>query len=87
MSKSVRFAELVPTEVDNSQKGEKRKLLSAEKWAANAFDKWHCCHGLSTAKSIADLSEEDDLHLFVDMLLKFTLQVRKQDGSLYPPTS
>jgi hypothetical protein len=69
----VRFAELVPDEVDNAQKGGKLKSLSAEKWAINAFDKWRRCHGLSTAKSIAYISEEDDLHLFVDMLLKFTL--------------
>jgi hypothetical protein len=85
--KSVRFAELVLDEVDNAQKGGKSKSLSAKKWAANAFDEWCRCHGLSTAKSIADLSEEDDLHWFIDMLLKFILQMRKQDGSLYPPTS
>jgi hypothetical protein len=83
----VRFVELVPSEVDNAQKGGKQKSLSAEKWATNAFDEWCRCHGFSTAKSIVDLSEEDDLHLFVDMLLKFTLQVRKQDGSFYPPIS
>ena len=83
----MRFVELVLDEVDNIQKYGKQKSLSAEKWAANAFNKWRWCYGLSTAKSIANLSKEDNLHLFVDMLLKFTLQVRKQDGSFYLPTS
>jgi hypothetical protein len=85
--KSGRFAELVPTEVNNARSGGKRKSKNAETWAANAFDEWRRCHGYSTAKSIADLSKEDDLHVFVDMLFKFTLQVRKLDGGLYPPTS
>lgn len=42
-------------------------------------------------KSIANLLKEDEddllvLLVFVDMLFKFTLQVRKLDGGLYPPT-
>jgi hypothetical protein len=85
--KSGRFSDLLPTEVNNARSGGKRKSRNAETWAANAFDEWQRCHGYSTAKSIADLFEDDDLHVFVDMLFKFTLQVRKQDGSLYPPTS
>ena len=85
--KSVRFADLVESEVNNVQEGGKRKSRNGETWAANAFDEWRRCHGFSTVKSIADLSEEADLHVFVEMLFKFTLQVRKQDGSLYPPTS
>jgi hypothetical protein len=67
---------LVPDAVDNAQKGGKRKSLNAEKWVVNAFDEWRRCHGLSTAKSIVDLSEEDNLYLFVDMLLKFILQMQ-----------
>jgi hypothetical protein len=86
-TKSVRFADLVDSEVVNVQEGGKRKSRNGETWAANAFDDWRRCHGLSTAKSIADLSEEPDLHAFVDMLFKFTLQVRKQDGTLSSPTS
>ena len=85
--KSGWFAELVPIEVDSARFGGKHKSKNAETWATNAFDEWRRCHGYSTAKSIADLSEEDDLHVFVDMLFEFTLQVRKLDGSLYPPTS
>ena len=85
--KSGRFANLVSTKVDNARSGGKRKSKNAEIWAANAFDEWRRCHGYSTAKSIADMSEEDDLHVFVDMLFKITLQVWKLDGGLYPPTS
>jgi hypothetical protein len=45
------------------------------------------CNGFSVEKSIADLFEEPDIRPFVDLLFKFTLQVRKADGSLYPPSS
>jgi hypothetical protein len=67
--------------------GGKRKSKHFENWAARAFDKWRLCKGYSIEKSIGDLSEEDDLHGFVEMLKKIFLQVRKIDGSLYPPNS
>ena len=71
--KSMRFANLVKSKVINVQEGGKKKSRNGETWAANAFDEWRRCHGLSIAKSIADLSKEPNLHAFVDMLFKFTL--------------
>jgi hypothetical protein len=84
--KIVRFAALVPYEVINARSGGKRKSQNGETWAANACNEWQCCHSFSTAKSIVNLFEEDDLHVFVDVLFKFTLQNWKQDGSFYPLT-
>jgi hypothetical protein len=37
-AKSVRFAELVESEVINAREGDKRKSRNAEAWAANSFD-------------------------------------------------
>jgi hypothetical protein len=64
-----------------------RKSRHSEVWACNAFDEWRLCNGFSVEKSIADLFEEPDIRPFVDLLFKFTLQVRKADGSLYLPSS
>jgi hypothetical protein len=50
----------------------------------NAFDK---CHGLNSKESIGNLLEKDDIRDFVNILLKFVLQVCKMDGSLYPSNS
>jgi hypothetical protein len=84
---SVQFKELDATEVKNALAGGSRKSRHSEVWACNAFDEWRLCNGYSVEKSIADLSEEPDIRLFVNLLFKFTLQVRKADGSLYPPSS
>jgi hypothetical protein len=75
--KSVRFADLIPGEVTNAKSGGKRRSRYREAWAANAFDEWRRCYGYSTAKSIADLSKESDIRVFVEMLFNFILQVRK----------
>jgi hypothetical protein len=83
----VRFAELNSSKVKNIKCGGKHKSKNGEIWAANASDEWRKCHGYNTKLSITDLSEQPNLHKIVDMLLKFTLQVRKQDWSLYPPKS
>jgi hypothetical protein len=85
--KSDRFRELDEVEVRNALSGGKRKSKHAEMWASNAFDEWRICNGYSIEKSIADLSEEPDIRGFVDLIFKFTLQVRKADGILYPPSS
>jgi hypothetical protein len=82
-----RFGELKDSEVELVVNGGKRKSKYFKNWAAKAFDEWRLCKGLSIEKSIGDLSEEEDLHGFVNMLFKFFLQVRKMDGSLYPPNS
>jgi type IV secretory pathway VirB3-like protein len=66
-TKFVRFADLVNSEVTNAQEGGKKKSRNGETWAANAFDEWRRCHGLSIVKSIADLSEEPNLHAFVQV--------------------
>jgi hypothetical protein len=87
VSKSTRFAELDESEFTLAQAGGKRRSRNGEIWAANAFDEWRRCHGLSTEESIGDLSEKEDIRDFVNMLLKFVLQVRKTNGSLYPPNS
>ena len=68
-----------------AQAGRKKHLRNGEIWAANAFDKWHHCQSFSTEESINDLSEKEDIWDFVNMLLKFVLQVCRRDGSLYPP--
>jgi hypothetical protein len=47
----------------------------------NAFDERRRCHGYNIAKWSADLSEESDIRVFVDVFFKFILQVQKQDGS------
>ena len=85
--KKVRFLDLDDTEVKNALAGGQRRSKHAEVWAINAFDEWRVCSGYSTDESIADMSEAKDIRPFVDMLFKFTLQVRKADGSLYPPSS
>jgi hypothetical protein len=82
-----RFAELNEVEVEHVKSGGERKSKHSEHWACKAFDEWRLCKGYSIGKSVGDLSEEEDLHPFVDMLLKFFLQVRKMDGNLYPPNS
>lgn len=87
MSKSTRFAELEESELTLAQDGGKRRSRNIEIWAANAFDEWRRCHGLSIKESIGDLSKKEDIRDFVNVLLKFVLQVRKIDGSLYPPNS
>jgi hypothetical protein len=85
--KKGRFLDLNDEEVKNALVGGKRKSRHSEVWACNAFDEWRIYNGYSVEKSIADLSEEKDIRGFVDLLFKFTLQVRKSDGSLYPPNS
>jgi hypothetical protein len=87
VSKSSRFAEIDVNELKLAEVGGKRKSKHGETWAANAFDEWRRCQGLSTEESIGDLFEKKDIRGFVNMLLKFVLQVRKTDGSLYPPNS
>ena len=86
-AKGVRFGLLDDVEVKNALAGGIRKSRHSEVWACNAFDEWRLCNGYNLEKSIADLSEEADIRGFVDLLFKFTLQVRKSDGSLYPPAS
>jgi hypothetical protein len=74
--------------VINDQEEDKKKSRNAETWATNSFEEWRHSHGFSTTKSIADLPKKLDLHAFVDILFKFILRVRKQDGSRdLPPTS
>jgi hypothetical protein len=82
-----RFGSLLDSEVAHVKDGGERKSKHAENWAAKAFDEWRVCKGLPIDRSIGDLSEDEDLHPFVEMLFKFFLQVRKMDGSLYPPNS
>ena len=41
------------------------------------FDEWRLYKDLSIEKSIGDLSEEEDLHPFVDMLLKFSYKLER----------
>ena len=87
VTKSTRFADLDEKELMLAEAGGKRRSRNGEVWAANAFDEWRRCHGISTEESIGDLSEKDDIRDFVNMLLKFVLQVRKADGSQYSPNS
>lgn len=65
--------------------GGDRKSLHSEIWATNAFNEWRRFRGYSTEKSIGELSEEEDIRGFVEILKEFVLQITKQDGSLYPP--
>jgi hypothetical protein len=85
--KTGRFLDLDDEKVRNALADGKRKSRHSEVWACNAFDEWRIYNGYSVEKSIADLSEEKDIRSFVDLLFKFKLQVRKSDGSLYPPSS
>ena len=82
----VRFLDLDEKEVQNVEAGGERRSKHSETWAVNAFNEWRQFKGYSLDKSIGDLSEEEDVSEFVEMLFKFTLQVTKSDGSLYPPT-
>ena len=75
VSKSYRIAELDEKELKLAKAGRQRQSKHGKTWAANAFDKWHRCQGLPTEGSIGDLSEKEDIHDFVNMLLKFVLQV------------
>jgi hypothetical protein len=85
--KTSRFAELDLAELKLAKVGGKCRSKHSEVWAANAFDEWRRCYGLSTDKNIGDLSKEEDLHEFINMLMKLVLQVRKTDGFRYPPNS
>ena len=81
LTKSSRFANRDEKEKTLAQTRGRRRTRNGEVWAANAFDEWRLCHGISTEESIGDLSEKEDIRDFVNMLLKFVLQVRKADGS------
>ena len=83
----MRFLDLDEKEVQNVEAGGERRSKHSKTWAVNAFNEWRQFKGYSLDKSIGDLSEEKDVSEFVEMLFKFTLQVTKLDGSLYPPTS
>ena len=87
VTKSSRFADLDEKEMTLAQAGGRRRSRNGKVWAANVFDEWRRCHGISTEESIGDLSEKEDIRDFVNMLLKFVLQVRKADGSQYPLNS
>ena len=81
-----RFRELDATEVKNTSMGGERRSAHSETWAKNAFDEWRRFRGIPTNKTIGELSEEDDIRGFVELLHDFALQVTKQDGTLYPPS-
>jgi hypothetical protein len=51
-------------------------------WACNTFGDLRIFYGISTSKTIEDLSKENDIHVFVGT---FHLQVTKKDGNLYSP--
>jgi hypothetical protein len=87
VSKSSRIAKLDEKELKLAEASRQRRSKHGKTWVANAFDEWRCCQGLPTEESIGDLFEKEDIHDFVNMLLKFVLQVRKTDGNLYPPNS
>jgi hypothetical protein len=75
LSKSSRFAELDEKEMKLVVEGGKRRSKHGETWAANTIDEWHRYQGLSIDESIGDLSEKKDICGFVNILLKFVLQV------------
>ena len=86
-SKSCRFRALDPVEVKNTSMGGERRSAHSETWARNTFDEWRRFRGYSLEKTIGELSEEEDIRGFVEMLVDFLLQVSKQDGTLYEPGS
>ena len=87
MRNTSRFRELDEKELKNTSMGGERRSLHSEIWARNAFDEWRRFRGISTEKTIGELSEEKDIRGFVELLHDFALQVTKQDGSLYDPQS
>jgi hypothetical protein len=81
------FENATVEEMEAVRKGGVRRSEASEKWAARAFDDWREFRGFSIEKSIGDLFEEADLKPFVDMLVRFVLEVKKKDGQLYHPTT
>jgi hypothetical protein len=64
---------------------ESKKSKIGETWATNIFNEWKKYQGYSNEWSIAHMSKEEHLYEYIG-LIKFTLQLWKHDGSLYPPT-
>lgn len=87
LSKSKRFGEAQVDELKIIEAGGIRKSIRVERWAVKAFDDWREHRGYATIKSIADLSEEVDVKPLINMLVFFFLEVKKQDGTLYNPTT
>lgn len=53
--------------------GGERKSASSENWVKNAFDEWRRFRGISTEKTIGELSGEEDIQEFVETLKDFVL--------------
>lgn len=80
-----RFKQADPLHIANVKSGGQRKSRHAELWAIHAFDEWRRFKGVSTEESIADLSEKEEIRHLVELLTIFFLEIKKTDGSLYPP--
>jgi hypothetical protein len=81
------FGIATTAELENVRRGGVRRSESNEKWASRSFDDWMKIHGLSVEKSIGDLSEEAVLKPLTDMLIRFMLETKKQNGDLYHPNT
>lgn len=80
-----RFHPIIATEMEHVNSCGRRRSKALEIWAMNTFDEWRVFHGFSIDETIEELSKTPNVHHFVDMLCKFTLQVRKKGGTIYPP--
>lgn len=69
------------------RRGGVRKSERVETWARKAFDEWRSFRGFSTIKSIADMSEEADVHPLVELLVQYFLELKMRNGGLYNPNT
>jgi hypothetical protein len=80
------FGTVTEAELKNVRRGGVRCSKASERWVARSFDDWRQFCGISTEKSIGDLSEENDLWPLVQMLTRFILEVKKKDNKLHHST-
>jgi len=82
---SSRFGKATAEDYEEVAKGGPRRSIHCERWAMRAFDAWRIDRGASIDKSIADMSEDEDLSILLELLVQFFLEVKKQDGTMYSP--
>ncbi|KAG0579478.1 hypothetical protein KC19_4G101700 [Ceratodon purpureus] len=68
VGKGSKFRALDLNELKNTSVGGERQSLHLENWTRNAFDEWRRFRGIPTTKTIGELSEEEDIQGFVELL-------------------
>jgi hypothetical protein len=71
-----RFGIVAVAESKNVRKGVMRCSEASERWAVRCFNDWRMFRGFLVEKLIGELSEENDLRPFADILTKFILEGR-----------